>query len=284
MEKVSKRQNRIRFKIIIFAILVAISVWILWTNIHFTTTHISIINDKISKDFYGYKIAVVSDLHNHDWNGKLIKRIRQERPDMIAITGDFVDSSHTDFDVAKKFIYNIIDIAPIYYITGNHEAWMDNYDDLHDLLLKAGVHVMDDKSELIQKGNSGINIIGVNDPDFVEHDTIDGIQGAIVEKKLESLLNNKLYNIVLSHRPELFDNYVSLGADLVLAGHAHGGQIRIPFIGGIVAPNQGFFPKYTEGIYHKLETDMVVSRGLGNSIIPIRINNTPELLIITLGK
>ena len=111
-----------------------------------------------------------------------------------------------------------------------------------------------------------------------------GIQGAIVETKMEPLLDKKMYNIVLCHRPVLFDNYVALGADLVLAGHAHGGQISIPFIGGLIAPNQGFFPKYTECVYHKEKTDMVVSRGLGNSIIPVRINNTPELLIVTLGK
>ena len=146
-------------------------------------------------------------------------------------------------------------IAPIYYVTGNHEAWLDNYDDLHKLLLDAGVHIMDDKCELIKKGNSNINIIGIQDPDFVERDTMGGIQGAIVETKMEPLLDKKMYNIVLCHRPELFDNYVALGADLVLAGHAHGGQIRIPFIGGLIAPNQGFFPKYTEGVYHKEKTD-----------------------------
>lgn len=276
-----KRRNLI---VLILIILVVLIGWIFWTNMHFTSTHLSIINDKIPKDFYGYKIAVVSDLHNHDWNGKLTEQLQKEAPDIIVITGDFVDSSHTDFGVAKKFIYEARDIAPIYYVTGNHEAWLDNNDDLHKLLLDAGVHIMDDKCELIKKGNSNINIIGIQDPDFVERDTMGGIQGAIVETKMEPLLDKKMYNIVLCHRPELFDNYVALGADLVLAGHAHGGQIRIPFIGGLIAPNQGFFPKYTEGVYHKEKTDMVVSRGLGNSIIPVRINNTPELLIVTLGK
>ena len=95
-------------------------------------------------------------------------------------------------------------------------------------------------------------------------------------------LDNTKYNILLSHRPELFDTYVEKKINLILTGHAHGGQIRIPFIGGIVAPNQGFFPKYTSGVIEKNKTTMVVSRGIGNSIIPLRINNRPELVVITL--
>ncbi len=285
MKKADGVHRKRRNAFAVFAIILAVILfWVFWTNTHFTTTHLCITNDKIPEDFYGFKIAAVSDLHNHDWNGKLTEQLRKEAPDIIVVTGDFVDSSHTDFDMAMEFIYEAIDIAPIYYVTGNHEAWLDNYDDLSKLLLDASVHMMDDNCELIKKGNSSINIVGVQDPDFVERAAMGGIQGSIVETKLQNLLNKEVYNIVLCHRPELFDNYAALGADLVLTGHAHGGQIRIPFIGGLIAPNQGFFPKYTEGIYHKEDTDMIVSRGLGNSIIPVRINNTPELVIVTLGK
>lgn len=258
--------------------------WVAWTNIHFTTTHYTIDNNKIPKDFYGYKIAVVSDLHNHDWNGALASQLERENPDMIVITGDLVDSSHTNLDIAMEFIHEAIDIAPIYYITGNHEAWLENYDVLSKRLLDAGVHMMDDTCMAIQSKTSTINLIGIQDPDFVERATMAGLQGSIIEAKLQPMLNKELYNIVLCHRPELFDHYVSLGADLVLTGHAHGGQIRIPFLGGLIAPNQGFFPTYTEGVYHKENTDMIVSRGLGNSVIPVRINNTPELVIVTLGQ
>ena len=104
----------------------------------------------------------------------------------------------------------------------------------------------------------------------------------MVETKLASLLEPGYYNVVLCHRPELFNGYVRAQADLVLTGHAHGRQIRLPFIGGLFAPHQGFFPKYTEGIHHQGETDMVISRGLGNSVLPVRINNTPELVVVTL--
>lgn len=256
--------------------------WIAWTNLNITTTRLTIKNETLPAEFMGYKIAEIADLHNHEWGNKLLDRLEQEQPDMIAITGDLVDSSHTDFNTAMNFIEQAKKIAPIYYVTGNREAWLGNYPELERRLTAAGVHMMDDRSEWIEKNGAKINLIGVQDPDFVERDTFEGIQKAVVTSKLEPLLKADAFNIVLCHRPELFDGYVEAGADLVLTGHAHGGQVRIPFVGGLVAPNQGFLPDYTEGVYHKNGTDMVVSRGLGNSIIPVRINNMPELVIVTL--
>lgn len=263
-------------------ILLIIIGWVVWTNVNFTTTHLTITNETIPEDFSGYKIAEVADLHNHQWGQRLIDRLKKEKPDMIAIAGDFVDSSHTDFDVAMDFIEQAKEIAPIYYVTGNHEAWLSNYSELEGKLTAAGVHMMDDTAVWIEQDDSKINLIGIQDPDFIERDTFEGIQESIVTSKLKPLLSEEYYNIVLCHRPELFNGYVEAGADLVLTGHAHGGQVRIPFIGGLIAPNQGLFPDYTQGVYHEKNTDMVVSRGLGNSVIPVRINNMPELVIITL--
>ncbi len=263
-------------------IVVSLIVWIIWTNTHIETTAITIQNGKIPASFQGYKIAEVADLHNHDWHGKLTQKLRKEAPDLIVITGDLVDSSHTDFDIAMEFINSAMEIAPVYYVTGNHEAWLGNYGELEKRMQNAGVHMMDDRNLLITHGNDSVNLIGIQDPDFTERGAFSGIQEAMVTTKLQPLLQENAYNIVLCHRPELFDGYVETGADLVITGHAHGGQIRIPFVGGLIAPNQGFFPTYTEGVYHRNATDMVVSRGLGNSVLPVRINNTPELVIITL--
>lgn len=255
-------------------IVLIIVLWIGWTNINITTTHFIIKNDKIPEAFSNFKIAQVADLHNHQWGGKLISRLEKEAPDIIVVTGDFVDSSHADFDISLEFIHRVKEIAPIYYITGNHEAWLDNYRKLESRMAEAGVHMMDDTREWIEKGNSKINLAGIQDPEFAEKSS--------VRNKLTLLLNHDCYNIVLCHRPELFHDYVEAKADLVITGHAHGGQVRIPFAGGLIAPNQGLFPKYAEGVYHQEETDMVVSRGLGNSVIPVRINNMPELVMITL--
>lgn len=270
-----------REKLYIGIVLIFIG-WVGWTNKNIATTLIDIENEKIPTEFGGFKIAHISDLHNHQWGEKLIEKIKKENPDLIAITGDLVDSRKTDFDISLQFIKDISKIAPIYYVTGNHEARLEDYHILKERLEKADVNMMDDQSLLIEKGNNKIQILGIQDPDFVERTTGGGIQSEIVRAKLNDILDEKYFNVVLIHRPEHFEQYVDIGADLVLTGHAHGGQFKIPFLGGLVAPNQGFLPKYSEGIHTERNTDMVVSRGLGNSIIPVRINNMPELIIIQL--
>lgn len=266
---------------IILGILLIIS-WIIWTNVNITSSYFQIENEKIPPEFDGFKIVHVSDLHNHPWKETLINKIKTEEPDLIAITGDLVDSSRTDFDIAVDFIKEAGKIAPIYYVTGNHEASLKDYSVLKERLEKNAVNMMDNTSLFIERGANKIKILGVQDPDFVEPEGRKIIQGEIVYNKINELLNKNYFNIILTHRPEHFKQYVSLEADLVLAGHAHGGQVRIPFIGGLIAPHQGIFPKYTEGLYTDENTSMIVSRGLGNSIIPIRINNSPELVIIKL--
>lgn len=272
------------YVILITLFLLLVILWIVYTNCNIETNRIAIENTKIPIEFNNFKIAEISDLHNKNWGDKLVRKIKKEKPDMIAITGDFIDSSNTNYEVAMKFIKDVKDIAPIYYVAGNHEAWTHKYKELKEKLLVEGVIVLDNENILFEKNNSKINIIGLQDPDFIEKTSIKGIQEDIIRKKLKPLIKSDLYNIVLSHRPEAFESYVEEKADLVLTGHAHGGQVRIPFVGGLIAPNQGFFPKYTEGVYHENNTDMVVSRGLGNSILPIRINNMPELVIVKLNN
>ena len=151
-------------------------------------------------------------MHNAEFgeeNAHLLNILSESKPDIIAITGDLVDAQHTDIDTALSFVEKADRIAPVYYVTGNHEASLPQYDELKTGLEAAGV-------------------------------------------------------------------------DLVLSGHAHGGQFRLPLIGGLVAPNQGFFPKYDAGLYTDGGTNMVVSRGLGNSIIPLRFNNRPEIVLVEL--
>ena len=124
--------------------------------------------------------------------------------------------------------------------------------------------------------------MGIDDPSFQE-DYLFGDSGSVAQQAIENLQNESDgYTILLSHRPELFDLYVDTGMDLVFSGHTHGGQFRLPFIGGLVAPNQGFFPKYDAGRFSKGNTTMIVSRGVGNSIIPIRFYNRPEIVVTML--
>lgn len=203
---------------------------------------------------------------------------------MIAITGDLIDSRQTNFKKVLDLIQELVKLAPVFYVTGNHEAWINEFEELEKGLLQAGVIIIDDTMVSLGQGNSTIQLIGLKDPDFtLRNDWFDEAK-SMIDTKLQNLISlDTNYKILLSHRPELMDVYADNSIHLVLSGHAHGGQFRIPLLGGLVAPDQGFFPKYSEGLYKVKGTKMIVSRGLGNSIIPIRINNRPELVVITLG-
>ena len=208
--------------------------------------------------------------------------LRDADPDMIAITGDLIDSRNTDIEVALQFVREAVKIAPCYYVTGNHEARVNEYGELKAGMEDAGVTVLEDVRTEISMEGATITLIGVNDPSY-QTDYLFGDSETVMNTKLEDLhAENDGFTIVLSHRPELFDTYVDQNVDLVLSGHAHGGQFRLPFIGGLVAPNQGLFPEYDAGIYTEGNTNMLVSRGVGNSILPFRINNRPEVILIEL--
>ncbi len=289
MKKPKRKKRRVVLTVLL-AILVAFSIWVYWGNTSIQTTKISINSEKVPTSFNGFRIVQVSDLHNAEFGenqSKLLQTVKNISPDMIAVTGDLIDSSHTDVEKAMDFINGAVKIAPVYYVTGNHEAWTDKYAKLKEQMTKSGVIILSDQGITIKRDGSLIRLLGLNDPDFtIKHDMF-GEDAAMINTKLKDMQKqseNGEYTILLSHRPELFDVYVDNSIDLVLSGHAHGGQIRLPFLGGLVAPNQGFFPKYTAGVYEKKQTKMVVSRGLGNSIAPVRINNCPELVVITLSS
>lgn len=256
----------------------------LWGNLTVGVTPYKITLDSLPVAFEGYKIAHISDLHNSEFgqdNSKIIKILKEENPNIIVITGDLVDSYRTDIDIAIKFIQQAVKIAPCYFVTGNHEARIgDVYYDLEEQLLDVGVTVLRDEVITISIDKDCIQLIGLDDPNFSEH--VPYIQESMMEAKLYNMNLTDGFNILLSHRPEFFGTYVKNDIDLVLSGHAHGGQFRIPFIGGVFAPNQGLFPKYDAGEYHEANTRMIVSRGIGNSIFPVRINNRPEVVIVQL--
>ena len=200
---------------------------------------------------------------------------------MIAITGDLIDSRNTNVGIALEFAEAAIKIAPCYYVTGNHESRVSEYEELKNGLRKLGVTVLENASAEVEQNGETITLIGVDDPAF-QSDYLFGDSAVVMQSQLQQLTNGEGYRILLSHRPELLDCYAQSGVDLVLSGHAHGGQFRLPFAGGIYAPGQGLFPEFDAGLYTQENTIMVVSRGIGNSIIPLRINNRPELVLIEL--
>lgn len=276
------KKKKIIFLTIIVTIILASSTYFFFENSTLEKTTYEISNDKVNSEL---KIAQISDFHNTKLNRlkeKIINELKSENPDVIMITGDIIDSRREDIDVSLNFIKKIKDIAPIYYVNGNHEIRINNYDELKEGLISNEVNVLENKASIFNKDDTTINIIGINDPSYVHDDYIDDKD--IVNKVLDDITyDSNLYTILLSHRPELFDTYKEKNIDLVLTGHAHGGQIRL-FNKGLVAPNQGLFPKYTSGIFLCNNTSMITSRGIGNSVLPFRINNNPELVIIKIKK
>ncbi len=266
--------------------LLALIIWTAWGNTALMVNTIPVSSDRIPAEFSGYRIAQVSDLHNAEFgaeNTKLLQIISESTPDIIVITGDLIDMNHTNIDTALDFAKNAVQIAPTYYVSGNHEAGLSQYDELKEGLKSVGVIVLEDEAIQLEHNGSTVTLIGLSDPNFAIGNDVFDETPAMVSTKINGLLENENgYTILLSHRPELFETYVSCGIDLVFSGHAHGGQFRLPFIGGLVAPNQGFFPKYDAGLYTDISTNMVVSRGIGNSIIPFRFNNRPEVVLVEL--
>lgn len=274
----------------LLALALCLSVLIIWAvrnNAKNGITEYCVGSSQIPNAFDGFRIAQVSDLHNAvfgDDNGELLGQLSQTNPDLIVVTGDLIDSRRTDLDVALDFIRRAVQIAPVYYVTGNHEARVPEYGALKEGMLDAGVTVLEDYSVTMNLGEDSITIMGIHDPSF-HTDYLFGDGEAIARQKITSMqTESDGFTVLLSHRPELFDVYVEAGIDLVFSGHAHGGQFRLPIVGGLAAPNQGFFPEYDAGQFTEKSTTMIVSRGVGNSIIPLRINNPPEIVVAELKQ
>lgn len=270
---------------IIFLVLSASIIFSYYQNNFIGTTQINISSKKIPSSFNGFKIIHLSDLHNKMFGknqSNLIKSINKSKPDIIVITGDLIDSRKYNEENSMVLINQLVGYYPVYYVTGNHEWRSGNYNSLENKLKKAGVMILRDSNAKITKNKEKIVISGVDDPSKYYYD--DNNRYSYKNSVGLALKNTSIkdYKILLSHRPEKFSLYQSNDIDLVFTGHAHGGQVRLPFIGGIVAPDQGFFPKYTKGAYSENGTTMIVSRGLGNSIAPQRVFNRPEIVIVTL--
>lgn len=271
---------------VVASLLIALVIWTVWGNTALELNTYTVSSGRLPEAFDGYRIAHISDLHNTEMgkdNDKLLNMLREAKPDIIAITGDLIDSRNTDIEIALQFVEEAVKIAPCYYVTGNHEARVSEYfDDLKNGLTELGIIILEDERVDLDKNSETITLIGINDPSF-KSDYLFGDSETVVETHLQELMNESYsFTLLLSHRPELFEIYVNNEVDLVLSGHAHGGQFRLPFIGGLVAPNQGLFPKYDAGLYTEENTNMIVSRGIGNSILPFRFNNRPEVILIEL--
>jgi predicted MPP superfamily phosphohydrolase len=270
-------------KVKTFLLLILIGIYLLSQNKWVDVDKMMIEVKDLKPELDGFKIVQISDLHipqNEIEIDKLIDILKKEKPDLIALTGDIISrGSNLDYSKLEVLVNSLTEIAKVYAVLGNHESGNKYIDEYKEILKESNVVLLENEFDLFVKNGIEIGIIGLKDNAIYREENILNIE------KIKDMPI-----IMLAHRPEKIDEYFSernsVKPTLVLSGHAHGGQFRIPFLKrGLIAPNQGFFPKYTSGIY-KAENGgvMVVSRGLGRSVIPFRINNRIHLPVIELKK
>jgi predicted MPP superfamily phosphohydrolase len=268
-----------------------------WSNKSIVTTEYTYASERLPEAFRGFRIVNVSDLQSQYFGrdqADLLGKVRAAEPDIIVITGDLLDRNHTDFRAAKAAVAGLVEIAPVYYINGNHEIVLQDEDiwEFYGELEELGMNILFDAVQKINKDGAEISLLGISEytlfmakeSDWLENTAVDG---EVIEDQLGDLCAERPedeFTVLLVHEPQMFRYYARADIDLILCGHAHGGQFRLPGGQGLFSPGQGVLPRYTQGPFRKGGSTMIVSRGLGNSIFPFRLNNRPELVAVTLEK
>ena len=244
------------------------------------STHYDIETNKLKGSI---KLALVTDLHSCNYGEgqkDIMDALEAEKPDAVMLGGDIVDDAMPE-EKAWEFLDAVSNKYRCFYVTGNHEEWTGRADEIMSKISKRGITVLDNDAQTIDIMNTRLTIFGLRDPEFEPKGTVDSVLVDLTE-------NNDMntFTLLLSHRPELIATYYDFGFDLVLSGHAHGGQWRIPFLlpNGIISPGEGFFPEYTSGLYKYEDTTMIVSRGLARESTRLpRIWNRPELAFVRIS-
>ncbi|HEX7350826.1 metallophosphoesterase [Brachybacterium sp.] len=259
--------------------------WLLWDNRRLDLTQYDVPLASLPAAADGLRIAQVSDLHAADFGSfqdRLISGVESGQPDLIALTGDLIDHRTADISGVLDVAERLWAIAPTYMVLGNHEADSPRQSALLTGLEERGVVVLRDESTTVQVAGAVVTLIGLDDPRVRAAAGLSARDPAALLSALSP--QESALTILLAHRPELFERYLGEGIDLVLSGHAHGGQVRVPGIGGLYAPHQGWLPELSEGVHERQGTTMVISRGLGNSIAGVRVNDPRELVLIDLRR
>ncbi len=231
-------------------------------------------HELITDDLDGYTIVQVTDLHNRNFFGSnqaLLDKIAECEPDVILMTGDIVEKEDGDIQNAVEFLSEVSDIAPAFFLKGNHEELMDKalLEELEEVLRAENITLLDQDERTMSVGNTKITVYGYLNP----------YSTALVDNSE----NKDNFSIGMVHYAENFEN-IAGSVELLFAGHTHGGIVRLPFLGGVFAPNQGYFPKYSYGRYELNGTTMIISSGLSSTGSPFRVNNPCEIVCVTLKK
>lgn len=253
------------------------------SSIKITRYHIN--TDKTSASL---KVALIADLHNKEFgtdNIDLVEKIKSEKPDIIAMSGDMVTEGVDDYSVIVTLTKQLVQVAPVFYTYGNHELYFDNNPEFEQALIDIGATLLNNEMVTYNcKNGEQIIIGGLKQYPFYEYDApdFDNDEANFFKSFLEAQKNS--FSLLICHYPEAYMwKLHSFDIDLMLAGHTHGGIVRLPFVGGLFSPNQGWFGEYDKGYFDGDTADMIVTSGLGNSNLVPRFNNPPEVCIITIN-
>ena len=275
-----KTHRRFKTALLVFALLLVLAAGsVLDSRYHLQLTEYTLSFPKLPSSFDGCKVVQLSDLHGMRFgaeNRRLVELVRQQEPDIIVLTGDIAGKDGT-LDNVEPLLSGIEGLAPTYYVNGNHE-WADGcVEEIEALMKSHGVTCLSNEITLLYRGEDSIAIVGAEDP----NGRADMIKPWGLSLRLGELYSDH-FSLWLAHRNDYIQMYSDIGTDLILCGHGHGGIVRLPFVGGLLNVNRSFGAEYESGVYSTPHFQMVVSRGLGNSIPVPRLFNRPELVAVTL--
>jgi len=279
-----KRRRPLRTVVILLAAVIAGMIWFHWQCWGLQATHMDVVLKGLPGGFDGLRIVHLSDLHGHEYgegSQGLLERVREQSPDLIAVTGDLIDQEG-QLQMVPALARGLAAIAPTYYVTGNHEWSLGagTVKELKRLLAQCGLVVLSNQYEVLERNGSKLALAGVDDPNgYADQTTPEELYARIQDG------DPGLFTLLLAHRNDHFGQYANAGYDLVLSGHGHGGIVRLPFVGGLLGTDRRFLPKWDSGVYTAGDSTLFVSRGLGNNTTPIkgfRLFNRPELAVVTL--
>lgn len=256
-----------------------LGLFLLWENFTLESETLSLYPETLPEDFDGLRILQISDLHGRSFGREhrlLLQKATEAHPELICITGDLFEAD-TSLSSLEPLIRGLCDLAPVYYVTGNHEWQRQDLKACLKQLESWGATVLQNEYRLLQRGSSTIAIVGVDDP----CGPYDRKMPQELMAELRKEVGEDCFVLALDHRNDHLSLWAQLGADLVLSGHCHGGVIRLPFVGGLIGPGRKFFPDYDAGLYRHGGTQLYVSRGLG---FPLRLFNRPQLPLLVLNR
>jgi len=285
----SRKKLRTVVWLVLWLIAVIIIVSINYYNRHLIITNYKINDPRWPAALNSWRLVQLSDIHNQategPGNNQIISSVQKLQPDIITITGDLFDGDRTNIPNNLQLVKELTSIAPVYMVLGNHEFANDDYIKLIQLVEEAGAQVMRNELVTINDPGAPITIIGLDDPAAWGWPLSYKAQEQLTAKTLNKIMalpefNSTSPRLILAHRPELWPQYLLADPLVILSGHTHGGQIRLPLIGAIYVPNQPLLAQYDEGIFTKANSYLIISRGLGNSFINCRFDNYPQIVTI----